>query len=362
MGSGDFPPPCLLQNFLRAKRGDSSLVGDSRFKGAAKVRLYAGTYNCVELPGNYDGRQASSAERWLPAPQLVESGGDWPNLQRGVAELPLHKPQAYVISMSHAAPRRAHFAKQWNALNLDMPAQWERAFDGTEDIGEAAGWKNAAIHACWQSHAAIFASHKEGDMLIFEDDVLFHPDFTHRVHELMINVPSDWDVVHLGGDAFWDPPYGEASQYYWVRSASRTWGYIVREAAVKRISAVLNAQGTPDALRALPIDTTLAALSSACDEGAALRTYAPRVPLLQQAQSATSQTGHPDPTFDYAKEDDFYDRELQSVSWQESESLQWAPTFCGQTKEDQEKFLPKLRETGWSEFCCAHLIPAPVFC
>ena len=134
----------------------------------------------------------------------------------------------------------------------------------------------------------------------------------------------------------------------------------VREAAVKRISAVLNAQGSPDALRPLPIDATLAALSSACEGGTALRTYAPRVPLLQQARAASSQTGHPDPSFDYATEDDSYDRELHAVSWQESESLQWAPTFCGQTAEDQEKFWPKIRESGWSDFCCAHFIPPPM--
>jgi hypothetical protein len=361
IASSEFP--CLFQTFLRARQG-SGVDEDSRFKHAAGVQLYEGTYGCVELPDNYDGRKdfADGAARRLPGPRLVDSGAAWPELQRGVAQLPLHKPQAYVISMSHAAPRRAHFAEQWDALNLDIPAQWQRAFDGTEDNEEAVGWKNSAIHACWKSHASIFAHHQAGDMLIFEDDVVFHPDFTHRVHELLINVPSDWDVVHLGGDAFWDPPYGQAPQYYWVRSASRTWGYIVREAAVKRIAAVLNAQGTPDALRPLPIDGTLAALSSACAEDAALRTYAPRVPLLQQAKSATSQTGNPDPTFDYAKEDDSYDRELQGTSWQESESLQWAPTFCGQTAEDQKNFLPKLRETGWSDFCCAHFNPPPVFC
>jgi hypothetical protein len=351
--SGDFPPTCLLQTFL-----------GSRSKRAAGVQMYTGTYECVELPGNFDGREgfADAAGRELPAPRLAESGVDWPNLQRGVAHLPLHKPQAYVISLSHAAPRRAHFADQWNALNLDIPARWERAFDGTEDSDEGAGWKNSAVYACWKSHASIFAHHEEGDLIIFEDDVLFHPDFTHRVHELMINVPSDWDVVHLGGDAFWDPPYGQAPQYYWVRSASRTWGYIVREAAVKRIAAVLKAQGSSGGLRPLPIDSTLAALSSACDEGAALRTYTPRVPLVQQAKTASSQTSNPDPTFNYASEDDFYGRAVQGVSWEESESLQWAPTFCGQTAEDQEKFLPKIRETGWSDFCCAHLIPPPVFC
>jgi hypothetical protein len=363
--SGDFAPPCLLQTFLGARQA-VSVDGDSWSKHAAGVQLYNGTYGCVELPGNYDGREGlggTAAEpRRLPAPRLVETGADWPNLRRGVAHLPLRNPQAYVISMSHAAPRRAHFGDQWNSLNLDVPARWARAFDGTENIDEAAGWKNSAIYACWKSHASIFAHHQEGDLVIFEDDVLFHPDFTRRLHELMINVPSDWDVVHLGGDAFWDPPYGRAPQYFWVRSASRTWGYIVREAAVKRISAVLNAQGSPDALRPLPIDATLAALSSACEGGTALRTYAPRVPLLQQARAASSQTGHPDPSFDYATEDDFYDRELKAVSWQESESLQWAPTFCGQTAEDQEKFWPKIRESGWSDFCCAHFIPPPIFC
>ena len=56
---------------------------------------------------------------------------------------------------------------------------------------------------CLLSHIEIIKeAEKKGfeNVLIFEDDVVFCDDFNAKLAEFMANVPSDWDMIYLGGN------------------------------------------------------------------------------------------------------------------------------------------------------------------
>merc|ERR1719311_1359482 len=64
-------------------------------------------------------------------PVFPKTGGAWPHLYHGRTKIPeLQNARVYVISLPDAEKRRHHFAGEWAALDLDIPAVWVEAVNG----------------------------------------------------------------------------------------------------------------------------------------------------------------------------------------------------------------------------------------
>lgn len=320
------------------RREESSLLSSTARAGG--MEMYNGTFGCYEV-GFLPPGQAHIA------PENTHGEGEgWPALPRGSLPLPLNVT-VYVVSLESARARRGHFVEEWRKLDLDVPAFWTKAHDGTAG-GSVPGWPNRAVFATWQSHVGIIASH-EGDLLVLEDDVFFAPGFRDKLAKFLKDVPADWDILHIGGDTFWDPPFGGTADYVWTRGGGRTWGYIVRASARPRVAnRILRAD------RKLPIDGLLSAMANSCQPADMVRTYAPPEPLVDQVPGSYSQTSQPDPAHKYAA--DFVYQ--APPPWTAS----WYPTFCGQNPELHAALEESLRSSGWIEYCCHYLLEQPAYC
>lgn len=111
-------------------------------------------------------------------------------------------------------------------INLDRrPERWERmkerfvqhrimsverisATDGLK-MNIPDGWPYSAGHyGCLQSHLAVLRlaqNEKAPNILIFEDDCIFDPEFNEKFPHYINQVPEDWDMLLLGGTHFEDP-------------------------------------------------------------------------------------------------------------------------------------------------------------
>jgi GR25 family glycosyltransferase involved in LPS biosynthesis len=282
-------------------------------------------------------------------PVFPKTGGAWPHLYRGRSKIPeLQNARVYVVSLPEAEKRRHHFAGEWAALDLDIPAVWVEAVNG-RDYSSRTPFQREYLNrlsladqrthegqpACWESHAGILSAVDGATAVIVEDDVAFVANFTARLKEFVGSLPPDWDMLHIGGDTFWDPPFAEKPQS-WVktRSASRTWGYIVRDRAVPKL---LHANQVTKDLRA--IDTFYGGLSFACDDDVAMNTYAPTQPLLRGVGSVSA-TDQFHPHTDAATKSLLAKETLED----EAPTYSWYPsTSCS---------LPKIHAASFDSWCC----------
>jgi len=185
----------------------------------------------------------------------------WPSLPtHGHWELGLHRPRVYVISLQPSQQRRSSFAKEFARLGLTVEAaQWLPAINGSMvpellrnpngHLARGAEYsfnENLGILGCYLSHLSAYRHSinicAECDVVVFEDDVSFHPDFQRLTTEFMQGVPKELlnGVVdgdreekpvahfHFGGDAFWAPVISKGNSFYQVSWASRTWGYAIK--------------------------------------------------------------------------------------------------------------------------------------
>lgn len=280
---------------------------------------------------------------------ILSSGLGWPSLTRGTRRIEgLVNPRAFVVSLAAAQHRREKFAERWTKLNLDLPATWVEAVDAvhkkavTEFIKEFTAAQpepdqtSPTQAACWESHAGIItAATDTGDLLIFEDDATFIDDFPSHLSTFIANVPEDWDLLHIGGDDFWEPPISELpGKWIRARSVSRTWGYIIRGPALRRLQTTLSL--TMD-LRA--IDTILGGLSFACNSTWLLKTYVPEGPFVYQADGSQSMTGQPVMNFDYEAEvlDEPPRMAWEVMSCCLNENVSWMPWCCSRGQETWER-------------------------
>jgi hypothetical protein len=185
--------------------------------------------------------------------------------------------------------RRRRFQREFQQLGLEMSAVWAPALDGAK-IPVELRYLNLCetthrnvirpgTWACYASHLAILRESHDVcprcDVVVFEDDVVFAGDFRRRWESFWKSLPQDWDMIRLGGDALWMPPFQETKDYLRVRRLSNTWGYIVRASSVSRLA---------DMLAAIPFNC-LNAIDVILTRGMA--TYVPPFPLV-----ATDSTCH----------------------------------------------------------------------
>lgn len=271
------------------------------------------------------------------------AGPSWPSLDRGTINVKsLHQPSAYVISLSEAAPRRKVFADQWRHLDFDVPISWVSATNArdidavTVEPGFFEPRQN--YFANFQSHAEIlkYEAGRGRDILVFEDDVRFHPNFTRRLSRVLETLPDTWDLLKLGGQ-WWDPPFEEGQGWVKVRGVSRNWGYVVRAAAVQKVLGVVRRAKDHGAY-----DAILAAAAFACDQQHRIDTYVPDAPLVCELPDQFSADEKSDKGHDYTRDEKgMTPASLAAIHFPTT----YDKTFC---------HYPTDHISGWLDYCCEH--------
>lgn len=110
-----------------------------------------------------------------------------------------------VINLRRRADRLAEFQQQVRAIDWPFrPIEVVRAFDGGSGVipcprtftQGGGAWGCSLSHAYLVGQALMDGVER---LLVFEDDAAFLPGFAELVRELLVRVPADWQMIHLGG-------------------------------------------------------------------------------------------------------------------------------------------------------------------
>lgn len=209
------------------------------------------------------------ADKWPTLQNLETTSETW--------DIGLNNPVIYVISMAGSHGRRAAFAARFKNLSLSVKdIHWLPAINGSdvpvnlrnpkgEDAkGAELAFKNdPGIFGCFASHLMAYRRHlRESatrDILIFEDDAEFHPEFKKRWQEFTSGLPEKvwvkdddgatkqvpWARIHIGGDGFWAAPVVSTPTYYQASWVSRTWAYVIKSESLKGLLTRMESQDEP---------------------------------------------------------------------------------------------------------------------
>lgn len=91
------------------------------------------------------------------------------------------------------------------------------------------------VQGCRKSHMGILEANQDSDLLIFEDDAEFVPNFAEEFAKSWDCVPQDWDMIYLGAN----PLQYEQRNDRWIKSfqCSSTHAYIFRKQVVPEFLA-----------------------------------------------------------------------------------------------------------------------------
>jgi GR25 family glycosyltransferase involved in LPS biosynthesis len=117
-------------------------------------------------------------------------------------------PLKFCINLDRRPDRWAVISEAFERFGVQSIARLA-AFDGESVIvPEQFGYLRPVDYACTLSHlTAVKKAQAAGspNVLIFEDDCLFDPDFVAKFPKYMRQVPADWDMLFLGGYHFAPP-------------------------------------------------------------------------------------------------------------------------------------------------------------
>lgn len=210
----------------------------------------------------------------------------WPKLISEGWGTGLNSPQAVVVSMPQRADRRKHFAQRFQEVGWDLNAEWAAAVDGAacptelrwlKGYEDNASWDHdkPGVWGCYLSHLALLRrSHAKCptcDLVVFEDDAVFVPNFHERWQSFMRALPHDWYILRLGAQSLWEPSYEVTPEYIRASSVSNTWGYVVRADTVDKLATQL---------AALPVKGSWGVDAVMQLFTAEMKTYVPTVPLV----------------------------------------------------------------------------------
>ena len=104
------------------------------------------------------------------------------------------------------------------------------AVDGTT-LTLPPGWKHTAgAYGCLLSHLKVIEEARALDaenVLIFEDDTVFDPEFTTKFASFVAEVPSDWDMLYFGA-LHKDEPVRLSEHVYRITKANSTYAYALK--------------------------------------------------------------------------------------------------------------------------------------
>ena len=104
------------------------------------------------------------------------------------------------------------------------------AVDGNEVILPSTWRHTAGAYGCLLSHLHVVQQARELDhdsVLIFEDDAVFHPEFTTTFASFIAEVPSDWDMLYFGA-LHKDEPAKISDHVYRITKANSTYAYALK--------------------------------------------------------------------------------------------------------------------------------------
>ncbi len=136
--------------------------------------------------------------------------------------------------------------ERWALLAQRLPADWELpevrrfpAIDGRTLPCDRT--VTPGTLGCLASHRAVLerVARKARTALIFEDDVIFRPDFCRQFAELMRIVPAGWHQVYLGGNHR-RPPRRIAPGLLRCAYTTATHAYLVSPSGAARLLASLD--------------------------------------------------------------------------------------------------------------------------
>eukprot|EP00927_Polykrikos_kofoidii_P010432 TRINITY_DN14402_c0_g1_i1.p1 TRINITY_DN14402_c0_g1~~TRINITY_DN14402_c0_g1_i1.p1 ORF type:complete len:462 (-),score=59.47 TRINITY_DN14402_c0_g1_i1:190-1533(-) len=306
-----------------------------------------------------------SAEGWSAYPRPGVDLSDtiaWPAVvgREGGWRLGLSKPRVVVLSMPQRSARRQQIKRSFEQLCLDANVIWAPALVGSK-IPADLKWMLGRIDdtsfdndkpgmwACYASHLAILRdAHRECpdcDLVVLEDDIVFAGDFRVRWTEFFTSLPADWDLLRLGGQALWTPPFTITKHHIRAESVSNTWGFVVRARSVNLLA---------NRLANLPVRGSwgIDAVFTLFEEFAM---YAPVIPLIQgasdchdTAEARLHQTGCESPTSLANAAEATYER------WPQG----WVRTYCSSKGSVNEATSENPRcEDTLSERCCPYHTP-----
>jgi hypothetical protein len=151
-----------------------------------------------------------------------------------------HFERIAVISLPQRAARRAALTEQLAAAGLAAPGEitWMEAVEGVL-LPPPAWWRSGTgAWGCLLSHARVLQDavrDRLENVLILEDDVIFH----HRIHEwlppFLAAVPDGWGQIYLGGQHLRPPITTSSPLVLRAGDINRTHAYAVHRCAIPRI-------------------------------------------------------------------------------------------------------------------------------
>ena len=149
----------------------------------------------------------------------------------------------FCINLRRATERRRHCEEQFRAAGLDVT--FIRGFDGRASrLHHEEEWVSSQIGASISHIMAVeeIRHNDYGPSVIFEDDVVLEPDFSHKLDAALCSLPVDWDVAALSWFTSGEGAEFRSVNDHWQKfTAGNVWGqdcYLVNGA--KGAEAVLD--------------------------------------------------------------------------------------------------------------------------
>lgn len=240
----------IYQQFQKNAAGYSNIT-HNRTTSVKAAKTFKGCAGVVFVDGNHNYESVlADIKAWLPHLRAggIICGHDYQydeSVKRAVAELlPEHQSEGNVW---WSVVSTGKTESPWHLINLPRrPDRLKAALEEFEKIGVTPkivegvdghtlplpdGWTaGAGAYGCSLSHRRIIEdtiSAGRNEVIVFEDDVTFVPNFNARFQEFMARVPPDWDAVFIGGQHM-EPPENVGNGVLKAANVHRTHGYILR--------------------------------------------------------------------------------------------------------------------------------------
>jgi GR25 family glycosyltransferase involved in LPS biosynthesis len=106
--------------------------------------------------------------------------------------------QAYCINLERSPERREIVQAEFEREGLDVT--FFRATDGKVEAPDGL-FITKSEWGCADSHIRVWRDMVENGhemAIVFEDDITLSPNFTSKLHDILDELPNDWDYVNIG--------------------------------------------------------------------------------------------------------------------------------------------------------------------
>ena len=153
----------------------------------------------------------------------------------------------YCINLERSVKRRESAQAQFASQGLDV--EFFKATDGKIEAPENI-FLTKSEWGCAMSHVRIWREIVEKGYettLIFEDDCKLKPNFIEKLHEILKELPDDWEFVNLGSDDSLSIDYGHHTDNLKIGQSITTHAYLISLKLARKLS-VINPNYLKDAI------------------------------------------------------------------------------------------------------------------